>query len=102
MKLAAPDLAPHGLAIDGDILYSTEGAENTISYSRLTQSHSFQSLGMLQASGLDYPTAAAIYDKYLCSVNARIISLPINSTAEGALDFGEEFYMTCIDRSFDE
>lgn len=103
MQLAAPDAAPHGLAIDGTILYSVESAENTVSYRRLAQSYLLQSLGTLEASSFDYPTAATIYDKYLCTVNARITSLPINSTAEGALgDFSEEFSMSCIDRSFDE
>jgi hypothetical protein len=95
--------APSGLAIDGDVLYSTGSINDSISFGMLTQDFSFQLLGTLDAIGLDYPTTAAIFDKYLCAVNARLESVPINyGTAESTPEFSVEFFMTCIDRSFDE
>lgn len=103
IEFASPEDAPrnYGLAIAGDILYSTENTLDSISVWRLVNNSMPEPLGRLNATGLDFPATAAIYDKYLCTVNARLASLSV-SDAEGNPEFPEEFFVTCIYRSFDE
>lgn len=103
MEIASKEDAPNveGLAMDDNVLYSTENT-NSIRVWKVSQSYKLEPCGKLDASGLDFPASAAIYDKYLCTVNARLTSLPITAAEGDSEEFGEEFFMSCIDRSFDE
>ena len=100
-ELATPDIAPRndGLAIAGDVLYSTENTLNSISAWRLVENMPLRPLGRLDVEDLDFPATLEIYnDKYLCTVDACLKSLPVTG-AEGSTDFNKTFVMQCIDRT---
>jgi len=100
IELASPEIAPRndGLAIAGDVLYSTENTLNSISAWRLIPNNPLRFLGRLDVDALDFPATVEIYGNYLCTVDACLKSVPV-SEAEGLADFDKTFYMHCVDRA---
>ena len=108
VELALPEDAPSndGLAVAGDLLYSAENSLDTISVWKLEgkKDVTAEFLGRISSADFDFPATLAIYGDYLCTVNARIDSLPFPDIegGEGSEEYGENFSMSCVDnRDFD-
>jgi len=102
IELAKPEDAPSndGLAIADDLLYAAENSLNTISVWRLKSEENVSArfLGRIHSDDFDFPATIAIYGENICTVNARLDSLPVPDEGETSPNYKETFYMTCVDR----